>query len=105
DGIGEGTDVVVDADEAFERREAVPVVEAVDGGERDREDHEAEEDDEGGAGAERDRERRSPVARRAGGAPGGGRARGDRGPGRSGAGHVSFRLRTLRAWQRCPRGP
>ena len=51
-GVGERADVVVEADEAIGVGEVLPlergrqVVEAVDGGEHDRKDHEAEEEDE-----------------------------------------------------------
>src|SRR5690606_38974606 len=77
-------DVVVDADEAVERPEAVPVEEAVVGGQGHREEDEGEIDEHAGAGEQRDLEPLAALrtgARRAAGFRSGGRARAQRGPG------------------------
>jgi len=93
--VGQRPRVVLEADEALGVGEVVPlerlrqVVEAVDAREHDRQDHEAEEQHEGRPDEQHDL---GPLAARARarspGLRGGGRARGNRGPGRlDDAGH------------------
>ena len=61
-GVGEDHLVVIQADPVGGRAVALPAVEAVVGGEHDREDHEPHEHDDRGAGQERDFQPQAPSA-------------------------------------------
>ena len=102
--VGERLDVVAEADEPLQRGEPVPGEQAVHRGQAHRQDDEGEEDDQRGAGEERDLQPLAGLSRPEG-PLGRGRARGGRGPCRSGGRHGGVTTgspRSSRARPRCP---